>query len=275
MNSIEDFKNYLSEKEYAKATAQKYIHDVNELMGWLAKNKKSLSKDSLLEYKEVVIKLYKLRSVNSIISSLNAYFSFIKRYDLKLKTLKVQRKIFSDNNKELTKREYERLLDSAKKKSEKLYYLIQTICSVGIRVSELKYITTDAIKNGYAIIDNKGKYRKILLPKTLCKMLYAYAKKNNIKGGSIFITKGKKALDRSNIWKMLKGLCKDANVNKEKVFPHNLRHLFARTFYNMQKDIVKLADILGHSNIETTRIYTIETGKAHLRKIEKMGLLRC
>ena len=197
-------------------------------------------------------------------------------YELKVKTLKIQRQIFADKNKELTKSEYERLLTAAKsKKNERLYYLIQTMGSTGLRVSELKYVTVEAVKAGQATINCKGKIRQVFLPKQLCKMLKAYIKAQKLKSGSVFISRNGKPLDRSNIWKMLKDLCESANVAKSKVCPHNFRHLFARTFNSLQKDIVRLADILGHSSIETTRIYTIESGEEHIRQLQKLGLLRC
>ena len=189
--------------------------------------------------------------------------------------LKIQKQIFAERDKELTKAEYERLLDAAKKrKNTKLYYLMQTICSSGIRVSELSSITVEAVKKGQATIKCKGKMRVILLPNELCRMLLKFSKEENIDKGAVFVTKSGKPLDRSTIWRMMKSLCKDANVSREKVFPHNLRHLFARTFYTIQKDIVRLADILGHSSVNTTRIYTMETGEIHRNKLQKLGLLR-
>lgn len=180
-------------------------------------------------------------------------------YDLKVKTLKIQRRIFADKEKELTKAEYERLLTAAQnKRNERLYYLMQTIGSTGLRISELKYVTCEAVNAGQAVINCKGKIRQVFLPKQLCKMLKTYIKQQHIKSGPVFITKTGKPLDRSTIWKMMKAICESARVDKEKVFPHNLRHLFARTYYSIQKDIVRLADILGHSSINTTRIYTME-----------------
>ena len=220
--------------------------------------------------------MYAPASVNSAISSLNSFFSYMDWHDIRIKALKIQRQIFSSKDKELTKTEYERLLTAAKnKKNERLYYLMQTICSTGIRISELRYITASAVKTGQAVINCKGKMRIIILPKELCKMLMKYIRENNIKNGSVFVSRNGKPLDRSHIWKMLKALCKIAGVSKDKVFPHNFRHLFARTYYNLQKDIVRLADILGHSSVNTTRIYTIETGEIHRRQMQKLGLLRC
>ena len=189
--------------------------------------------------------------------------------------LKIQKQIFAEKSKELTKLEYEKLLDAAKsRKNKRLYYLMQTICASGIRVSELKAITVETIAAREAIIKSKGKMRVVILPKDLCKILAKYAKEENIKSGPVFITKSGKPLDRSTIWKMMKHLCESAGVDKEKVFPHNLRHLFARTYYSIQKDIVRLADILGHSSVNTTRIYTMETGDIHRKQIQKLGLFR-
>jgi len=176
----------------------------------------------------------------------------------------------------LTKAEYERLLTAAKSKhNERLYLLMQTICSTGIRVSELRFITVEAVDRGIAEINCKGKRRQVFLPKELRKMLSQYLRSQKRKSGAVFVTKNGNPLDRSNIWSDMKKLCKSAGVSEKKVFPHNLRHLFARTFYSLQKDVVRLADILGHSSINTTRIYTMETGAVHRRQIERLGLLRC
>lgn len=161
------------------------------------------------------------------------------------------------------------------KKNERLYYLMQTIASTGLRVSEIKYVTCEAVSQGQAVINCKGKIRQIFLPKKLCQMLMGYIKSQSIKSGSVFITRSGRPLDRCAIWKMLKDLCESAGVSKDKVFPHNFRHLFARTFYSLQKDIVRLADILGHSSVETTRLYTIESGTEHIKQLQRLGLLRC
>jgi len=193
-----------------------------------------------------------------------------------VKSVKIQKQIFSNEEKELSKAEYERLLIVAKNKNnERLYYLMQTICSCGLRVSELKFITTESVKCGQAVINCKGKIRTVILPKQLCKMLMHYIKENNIKKGSIFVSKNGRALDRSNIWSEMKKLCEMAGVSKDKVFPHNLRHLFAKTYYSVQKDVVRMADILGHSSINTTRIYIMENGEVHRKQIQKLGLLLC
>lgn len=272
--TIQNFKAYLVNEEKSKATVEKYTRDTVIFSKWLLN--RELCKEEVLSYKEKLMSEYAPRSVNSVISSLNAFFDFISRHDCKVKTLKVQRQIFADKNKELTKAEYERLLTAAKSKhNERLYYLMQTICSCGIRVSELRYITVSAVKSGQSIINCKGKMRTVFLPKQLCKMLKEYINRHGIKKGCVFVTKTGNPLDRSNIWADMKKLCESARVSKDKVFPHNLRHLFARTYYSLQKDIVRLADILGHSSVETTRLYTMETGDVHRMQIEKMHLLRC
>ena len=215
-------------------------------------------------------------SVNSVLSSLNSFFDYNEWYGCKVKPLKIQKQIFASKDKELSKAEYERLLDAARSgKNERLYLLMQTICSTGIRVSEVRFVTAEAVKNGVASINCKGKLRQVFLPKVLCRILTQYMKKKKITSGPVFVSRTGKPLDRSNIWSDMKKLCEHAGVSKDKVFPHNLRHLFARTYYSLQKDIVRLADILGHSSVNTTRIYTMETGEVHRRQIEKLGLLKC
>ncbi|MBQ8301286.1 MAG: tyrosine-type recombinase/integrase [Clostridia bacterium] len=270
---IGKFKVYLMNEEKSNATIEKYIHDINVFHLWCSGGK--IEKSLVLEYKQYLIGRYAPASVNAHISSLNSFFDYMNWYDCKIKTLKIQKQIFANKNKELTREEYERLLKAAKdKQNERLYLVMQTICSTGIRVSELKFITAEALKCGQASVSCKGKLRIVLLPKRLCKMLREYIKKHRITSGSVFVTRNGKPLDRTNIWSDMKKLCERANVLKEKVFPHNLRHLFARTYYSVQKDVVRLADILGHSNVNTTRIYTIETGEIHRSQIERLGLLR-
>ena len=272
-DSIEKFKNYLIDEEKASATQEKYMRDIKAFAKWALDSK--LDKRKVLDYKEFLVSKFAPASVNSVLSSLNSFFEFNHWYDMKVKMLKIQKQIFAQKDKELSKAEYERLLDAAKaKRNERLYLLMQTICSSGIRVSELQYITIEAIKIRKATINCKGKMRIVILPKELCRMLTEYAKTKKITSGPVFVSKTGKPLDRSNIWKMMKSLCEIAKVSKYKVFPHNLRHLFARTFYTLQKDIVRLADVLGHSSINTTRIYTMETGEIHRRQIQKLGLLR-
>ena len=271
---INKFREYLINEEKSQATIEKYIRDITAFMVWL--NGTEVCKSAVIEYKNSIIESYAPASANSMLSSINSFFMYMEWYDCKVKTFKIQKQIFANKEKELTKAEYERLLKAAKKKNnEKLYLLMQTICSTGIRVSELRFITKEAIMTGQASINCKGKMRVVILPEKLCVALRRYAKERKITSGSIFVSKNRKPLDRSNIWKLLKGLCESASVSKDKVFPHNLRHLFARTYYSIEKDVVRLADILGHSSVNTTRIYTMETGEVHRKQIQKLGLLLC
>ncbi|MBQ3118400.1 MAG: tyrosine-type recombinase/integrase [Clostridia bacterium] len=271
---ILEFREFLQINEKAAATVQKYIRDVRMFAVWL--NGKTLTKSNVLEYKEYLKKNYVIASANAAISSLNAFFDFLQMKSLCIKTVKVQKQLFIRTEKELTKKEYSRLLAAANQKGNiRLNLVMQTICSTGIRVSELHGITVEALESETAQIHSKGKVRRVFLPKALCKTLLKYAASRNIKQGPVFVTKSGRPLNRSNIWSDMKKLCEVAQVPKEKVFPHNLRHLFARTFYSIQKDIVRLADILGHSSVNTTRIYTMETGEIHRKKIQMLGLLRC
>ncbi len=271
---IKNFRNYLINEEKSAATLEKYIRDIGAFLEWLGM--RGVDKATVLEYKAYLTRNYKPASVNSVLSSLNSFFTYNEWYDCKVKSLKIQKQIFASKDKELTKAEYERLLDAAKsKKNERLYLLMQTICSTGIRVSELRFVTVSAVNTGVSNINCKGKLRQVFLPKALCKVLIRYIREQKITSGPVFVSRTGKPLDRSNIWSDMKKLCEHAGVSKDKVFPHNLRHLFARTYYSLQKDIVRLADILGHSSVNTTRIYTMETGEVHKRQIEKLGLLKC
>lgn len=272
VESVEKFRRYLYEKEKSTNTIEKYVRDVFKLMKFVGEQ--AIEKKDLLLYKKEICAAYAPKSVNSMISSINAFFTMQGWNELKIKTLKIQRRIFAAQDRELTRAEYERLIAAAKRRSDKrIYYLMQTMGSTGIRISELRYVSVEAVKNGYANIDCKGKLRQVFLPQRLCKMLKEYIKRHNIKKGPVFVSKNGKPLDRSNIWRMLRGLCDEARVSPKKVFPHNFRHLFARTYYSFQKDIVRLADILGHSNINTTRIYTMESGETYKKQIECLGLL--
>ncbi len=271
---IKEFKTFLIAEEKSKATTDKYIRDVKAFAEY--SKGKIIDKEVMLEYKNLLIEQYAPVSVNSMLSSINSFFLFKGWNNLKVKFVKIQKQIFINQEKELTKKEYEMLIDTAKKKkNRKLFFLMQTICSTGIRVSELKCITVEAVERGQATINCKGKLRVVILPVMLCKMLKNFIKKEKIKKGPVFVSKNGNPLDRSNIWKDMKKLCKKAGVSEKKVFPHNLRHLFARTYYSIQRDVVRLADILGHSNVNTTRIYTMESGEIHRNQIQKLGLLRC
>ena len=239
---IDMYKDHLVEEEKSNATIDKYTRDITAFLVWA--NGRDVDKRLILEYKEVLILNYSPRSVNSILSSLNSFFDYCGWHSCMVKALKIQKQIFSDKRKELTKAEYTRLLQAAKNnKNERLYYLMQTICSTGIRISELKYITVEAIRSKQVNINCKGKIRNIIIPTELCVILKKYIKKNNISQGAVFVSKNGRPLDRSNIWSDMKKLCESANVARSKVFPHNLRHLFARTYYSLEHDIVRLADI--------------------------------
>lgn len=209
-----------------------------------------------------------------MLASLNSFFEFLGWGDCKVKNIKVQKQIYCEKEKELTKSEYMRLVSVAKNQhNERLNLILQTICGTGIRVSELQYITVEAVKKGEAIVSCKAKTRRVFIVKELRKRLSCYAKDRHIESGTIFVTAKGKPMNRTNIWREMKSLCEEAHVSPEKVFPHNLRHLFARTFYGIEKDIAKLADILGHSSINTTRIYIITSGEEHRRKLENMRLI--
>ena len=270
---INEFKRYLIDNDRSGYTVEKYIRDVIKFNDFACSDE--ITKETAGEYKNYLIRNgYSVRSINSMLSSVNAMFEYLDRNDLKVKTIKMQRSVYCPEDKELTRAEYQRLCSAAKmKKNNRLELIIETVCATGIRIGELKYITVESAKRGEAVVTLKGKTRYVFIPKELKRKLLRYASEQGIKSGMIFVTRTGKAVNRTNVWRDLKNLCKDAGVKPEKVFPHNLRHLFARTFYNIDKDIAKLADILGHSSIDTTRIYIISTGAEHRRLIEKMKLI--
>ena len=269
---ITSFKNYLIEEEKSENTIEKYIRDVNFFSAFV--NGAEVTKEAVIEYKKHLQENYAIRSVNSMLASINSLFVFLGWHDLKVKSIKLQQQIYCTEEKELTKAEYTRLCRTAEKKhNERLSLIIQTICGTGIRVSELQYITVEAARKGEATVSCKAKTRSVFIVKDLQKKLLHYAAEQNIKSGMIFITRTGKPMSRTNVWREMKALCNEAGVNPQKVFPHNLRHLFARVFYGIEKDIAKLADILGHSSINTTRIYIISTGTEHRRRMENMRLI--
>lgn len=264
------FEEYLLREEKSAATVEKYLRDARAFV--LYAEGKTVTKEMTVAYKKSLEETgYKPRSVNSMLAGLNRFLDFMGAADCKVKTVRIQKPTYLTEEKELTKDEYKRLLAAARNK-EQLNLVIRTICATGIRVSELKYFTVEAVRNGEVSVKCKSKTRTILVPGDLRKLLLNYAHKHGITDGVIFVTRNGKPLDRSYIWAQMKGLCEAAGVNPSKVFPHNLRKLFARTFYGIEKDIAKLADILGHSSIETTRIYIMTTGSEHRRQIERMGL---
>lgn len=268
-----DYSMHLTLEEKSRLTIEKYLRDIIVFMAFA--DNCEISKVKVMEYKNKLIRdNYALRSINSMLASLNSFFDFMGWSDCKVKSLKLQQQIFCSEEKELTKAEYERLCRTAERNhNERMKLILQTICSTGIRVSELRYITVEAVKKGFAQVNCKGKNRRIFMVKELRKRLLAYIRDRRINSGLVFVTRNGKPMDRSNIWREMKMLCKDAKVCCEKVFPHNLRHLFARTFYKIEKDIAKLADILGHSSINTTRIYIVSTGFEHQKRMESMRLI--
>ena len=270
--AIAEFEEHLILEEKSTATIEKDVRDVKAFSVY-AQNE-VITKEIVIAYKNHLQENYAVRSVNSMLASINSLFAFLNWIDLRVKSLKLQQQVFCSEEKELTRAEYKRLCQAAKqKKNKRLNLIIQTICATGIRVSELQYITVEAVKCGEAIANCKSKTRSVFIVKELKQKLLRYAAELEIKSGMIFVTKSGNPINRTNIWREMKTLCKDANVNPQKVFPHNLRHLFARTFYGIEKDIAKLADILGHSSINTTRIYIISTGTEHRKRMENMQLI--
>ena len=272
-NQMAAFAVHLKNEEKSENTIEKYIRDVRAFAAYVGNAE--ITKETVITYKNNLLsESYAARSINSMLASINSLLSFLGWADLKVKSIKLQRQIYCPEEKELTKAEYMRLVNTAKQKgNERLNLLIQTICGTGIRVSELQYITVEAVKCGEAVVSLKGKTRSVFIVRELQKKLLRYTAEQKITTGAIFITRSGKPMSRTNIWREMKSLCEQAGVNPQKVFPHNLRHLFARTFYGIEKDIAKLADILGHSSINTTRIYIITTGNEHRQRMENMRLI--
>lgn len=299
------YRKHLRREEYGEGTVKKYLRDIRAYARWEEEQRKrekgmaaaereaagkeketdekvsvdrktGVDKELSVGWKSHLLeKGYAPVTVNAMLSALNGFLRFMGWEESRVKFLKVQRCLFRDKRRELTRREYERLIDEAVRQGDKrLALLIETICATGIRVSEVRHITVGAVKNRKAVISLKGKIRTILLTGKLCKKLQDYARKEKINAGEIFIMENGRGIGRRRIWGDMKKLCEKAGVEKSKVFPHNLRHLFARTYYRVSKDIVELADILGHSSIETTRIYLISTGEGHARRMERLRLIR-
>lgn len=271
---LKTYERYLWEDEKTQATIRKYLCDLRKLADYAAGNE--ITKSLMIHYKEDLKNKmhYKTSSINSFLVAANRFFEYQGWYELRVKTYKLQQELFVPESRELTKEEYKRLVQTAEKKGHtRIAMILQSICATGIRVSELKYITVEAVKNGVAVIYNKGKERKVLLPRKLQIKLLCYIRKRKIRQGIVFCTCHGKPMDRIYIWREMKKLCEQAGVEGEKVFPHNLRHLFAKTFYDVNKDIAKLADILGHSSVETTRIYIKGSMPEYQKQLEKMKLL--
>lgn len=257
----------------SSGTVGKYLHDSAEFAAWLGD--RALTGETAAGWREHLLeRKYAPVTVNSMLSAVNRLLKFLGREDCKIRFLRIQRKAFREQNRELTRNEYQRLLDTAEETGqERLGLLMETICATGIRVSEVRYITVEAARLGRAEVSLKGKVRTILLPAKLCRKLEKYARKNKTVSGEIFLTRNGHPLSRRQIWREMKALCAKAGVEPSKVFPHNLRHLFATVFYKTCRDIVKLADILGHSSINTTRIYLMTTGAEHAKQLERLGLV--
>lgn len=270
---IYEFEKKLKEDEKTDATVKKYIHDIRSFFHYIGSDG-LVDKAAVIAYKEYLMNNYAVASVNSMLAAVNVFLKARGWYDCVVKALKVQKEAFRTGERELSKDEYYTLLEAAKKKrSMRLYMIMQTLCSTGIRISELKFITVESLDKRCARVCSKGKQRLVLLPEILCKKLKKYAGEREIKNGSIFVTKNGKAVDRSNVCHEMKALCEEAGVSRGKVFPHNLRHLFAATYYNMKKDISHLADLLGHSSINTTRIYTLVSSEEQAKQIEFLGFV--
>ena len=267
------FHRFLKEDEREVSTIEKYLRDVRVFSEWL--ENRPVSKEVVSRWKEHLQKIgCQPMTVNGKLSALNKFFSFLGWEDCRVKYLKIQRRMFRSTEKELAKDDYTKLVETAQTLGrERLALLIETICATGIRVSEVKYITVEAARAGQTTIALKGKLRTILLPGKLCRKLLKYAGKKKIASGEVFLTRSGRGLSRRQIWAEMKALCGRAGVEKSKVFPHNLRHLFARAFYRACRDVVKLADVLGHSSTETTRIYLVSTGAEHARQLERLGLV--
>lgn len=270
-DQIEEFRQYLYERENARATIRKYITDIRTFFDYLA-GKLTVDKQKLLDYKEWLLRRYAVSSANSMLAALNQFLEFLELDFLKVKRIKVQKSLFLQEEKELTREEYRKLVQTALAEGkEQLALCMETIASTGIRISELEFFTVESIRRDYIEIVNKGKYRRIFLPKVLRQKLLFFARKNGIRRGAIFITRTGKKKCRSNIWREMKALKEKAGINGNKIFPHNLRHLFARTYYSITKDLAGLGDLLGHSSLNVTRIYTSNTGKIYQKQLDLLG----
>lgn len=273
LEQLNAYERYLIEEERSTGTIKKYLRDVGAFCSWL--KDRMVTKEIAVEWKTYLLSQnYAPVTINGMLSALNGFFALLGWNECRVKFLKIQRKMFQDSRRELTFPEYIRLVETARAQGkERLALLMEAICSTGIRVSEVKYLTVESARMGKAEISLKGKVRIILIPKKLANKLLKYAKKCKIASGEIFLTGSQKSMSRCQIWSEMKSLCQDAQVDTEKVFPHNLRHLFAVSFYKVCKDIVRLADVLGHSSIETTRIYLVTSGAEHAQMMERLRLV--
>lgn len=270
---IQKYAAYLKNQERSDGTIEKYLRDMRSFAAWL--NGHEVTRKSVAAWKEhLLAEHYAPVTVNAMLAAVNSFFRFAGWDECRVKFLKIQRRMFRESTRELTRQEYDRLMETARTLGrERLALLMETICATGIRVSEVQYITVEAAQSGRTEISLKGKIRTIILPGKLCRKLLKYAKHKKIASGEIFLTRSGRSLSRRQIWAEMKKLCQKAGVEPSKVFPHNLRHLFATAFYRACKDIVRLADVLGHSSIETTRIYLLTTGIEHQKQLDRLGLV--
>lgn len=274
LENIKRYERKLYEEEKSKLTIEKYIRDIMHFYRFLPQGKR-VNKEQSIAYKQYLKERYRVSSANSMLVALNRFFEYLGWNDCKVQQFKRQKTFFCRNDSFISKKEYERLIESAQRKGDlQLNLIMQTICSTGIRISELSAIDVKAVAAGYAYVDNKGKSRVIFLPKALVRVLKTYLSKTGITSGPVFVSSKGSAVDRSVVWRRMKRLCQDTGIEAKKVFPHNLRHLFALTFYQLKKDLLRLAEVLGHASIETTRIYTATTGEEHKRIISQLGLVR-
>ena len=270
---LKEFEEYLIQEEREKATIGKYLRDAECFLVWLG-NRELSKKQVVLWKEELTEKQYSPITINGKLAAINKLLLSLGKPECRVKYLKIQRRLFRSTERDLTKEEYTRLVETAFSDGrERLALLMESICATGIRVSEVQYLTVETAEAGRAEISLKGKIRTILIPGKLCRKLLKYAKKQKIASGEIFLTRSGKAMSRHQIWAEMKALCAQAKVQASKVFPHNLRHLFARTFYRACRDVVRLAGVLGHSSIETTRIYLITTGIEYRKQMSRLGLI--
>ena len=269
---LREFVQDLKRQGNSPATVVKYHREAAAFAAWLGEEE--LTAERAAEYRDRLTACRTTTGANGGVSALNKLFAFLGRQDCRLRGLPVQRRLCRDEGRELTQGEYKRLLTAARRrKRERLLLAMEAICATGIRVSELKFFTVEAVRAGKAVVTNKEKTREVYLPGKLCKRLREYARVHGVISGPVLVTRGGQPLDRSNLWREMKALCREAKVAAGKVFPHNLRHLFARTYYKAERDLARLADILGHASVDTTRIYTLETGLTWRRKLDKLNLL--
>lgn len=270
---IRQYQIRLMEDEKSEATIRQYTNDIKKFAEFAGDEQ--VKKEMVIRYKQYLVTKYAVTSVNTRLAAINGFFKFMEWCDCVVKSLKVQKDTFRSSHRDLSRKEYYCLLEAAKKQGNyRLYLLMQALCATGIRVSELRFLTVEAVQAGWAEVTLKGKTRVVLLPKPLCRILKSYIKEKHICSGSIFTTRSGRPMDRSNICHEMKALCETAGIERTKVFPHNLRHLFACTYYKVEKDLTRLADLLGHSSINTTRIYTLSSGEEQLRQIDMLGLVK-